>query len=228
MRETAIKNGMPLVLLNESSGARIPDTMGAVGTGALGQDPEQFIRRRECPTPPPCWVPPTEPPAGSRNCPTSSPCARAACWPCQPQGHGDRDQGKGGPGRARRLADAVRDHRQGRLRHRHGRRGPRSHQEVPVVSAESPQRTPPEAAAPAGSDDAGRKDPPISSPPSARRSTTCARWSRRSPTRDSVFEMKPRFARAATTALARNRRPDRGVRLLEPPVQGRGPRPRRL
>ncbi|MBH64491.1 MAG: methylmalonyl-CoA carboxyltransferase [Alphaproteobacteria bacterium] len=49
MRETAIKNGMPLVLLNESSGARIPDTMGAVGTGALGQDNEQFVRRREVP-----------------------------------------------------------------------------------------------------------------------------------------------------------------------------------
>ena len=49
MRETAIKNGMPLVLLNESSGARIPDTMGAVGTGALGQDNEQFVRRREIP-----------------------------------------------------------------------------------------------------------------------------------------------------------------------------------
>ena len=49
MRETAIKNGMPLVFLNESSGARIPDTMGAIGTGNLGQDPTQFVRRREIP-----------------------------------------------------------------------------------------------------------------------------------------------------------------------------------
>lgn len=49
MRETAVKNGMPLVLFNESSGARIPDTMGAEGTGALGQDNEQFVRRREIP-----------------------------------------------------------------------------------------------------------------------------------------------------------------------------------
>lgn len=49
MRRTAIRNGMPLVLLNESSGARIPDTMGAVGTGSLGQDPAQFIRMREIP-----------------------------------------------------------------------------------------------------------------------------------------------------------------------------------
>ena len=35
MRRTAQANGMPLVLLNESSGARIPDTMGAIGTGSL-------------------------------------------------------------------------------------------------------------------------------------------------------------------------------------------------
>lgn len=49
MRETAVKNGMPLVLFNESSGARIPDTMGAIGTGSLGQDPAQFVRKREIP-----------------------------------------------------------------------------------------------------------------------------------------------------------------------------------
>lgn len=47
MRRTAVANGMPLVLLNESSGARIPDTMGAIGTGILGQDPQQFVRQRE-------------------------------------------------------------------------------------------------------------------------------------------------------------------------------------
>jgi len=46
MRRTAIANGMPLVLLNESSGARIPDT---IGTGTLGQDPTQFVRMREIP-----------------------------------------------------------------------------------------------------------------------------------------------------------------------------------
>lgn len=49
MRRTAVANGMPLVLLNESSGARIPDTMGAVGTGTAGQDPQQFVRMREIP-----------------------------------------------------------------------------------------------------------------------------------------------------------------------------------
>ena len=49
VRRTAQANGMPLVLLNESSGARIPDTMGAAGTGGLGQDPQQFVRHREIP-----------------------------------------------------------------------------------------------------------------------------------------------------------------------------------
>lgn len=49
LRRTAIRNGMPIIFLNETSGARIPDTMGAQGTGALGQDPEQFVRGREIP-----------------------------------------------------------------------------------------------------------------------------------------------------------------------------------
>lgn len=49
VRRTAVRNGLPIVFLNETSGARIPDTMGAQGTGALGQDPEQFIRNREVP-----------------------------------------------------------------------------------------------------------------------------------------------------------------------------------
>lgn len=49
MRRTAVANGMPLVLLNESTGARIPDTMGAIGTGTVGQDPQQFVRMREIP-----------------------------------------------------------------------------------------------------------------------------------------------------------------------------------
>lgn len=49
MRRTAVANGMPLVLLNESTGARIPDTMGAIGVGLTGQDPQQFVRTREIP-----------------------------------------------------------------------------------------------------------------------------------------------------------------------------------
>ncbi|MEZ5845031.1 MAG: carboxyl transferase domain-containing protein [Hyphomicrobiaceae bacterium] len=49
LRNTSIRNGNPIVFLNETSGARIPDTMGAEGTGSLGQDPAQFVRMREIP-----------------------------------------------------------------------------------------------------------------------------------------------------------------------------------
>ncbi len=49
IRRTATRNGMPIIFLNETSGARIPDTMGAQGTGALGQDPTQFLRDRQSP-----------------------------------------------------------------------------------------------------------------------------------------------------------------------------------
>lgn len=51
MRRTATKAGAPMVFLGESSGARIPDTMGAEGMTVGGQDPQQYCRRRETP-----WV----------------------------------------------------------------------------------------------------------------------------------------------------------------------------
>ena len=51
MRETATRRGMPLVLLGESAGARMPDRMGAAGRAMLGQDPNEYRRCRETP-----WV----------------------------------------------------------------------------------------------------------------------------------------------------------------------------
>lgn len=51
MRELANRNGMPLVFLGESSGARMPDRMGAQGRAILGQDPAEYQRRRQSP-----WV----------------------------------------------------------------------------------------------------------------------------------------------------------------------------
>ncbi len=51
VKDTATRTGMPIVYLGESSGARMPDVMGAVAMGLMGQDPEQYIRRREVP-----WV----------------------------------------------------------------------------------------------------------------------------------------------------------------------------
>ena len=49
VKETATERGMPLVLLGESSGARMPDRMGASGRAILGQDPFEYRRNRETP-----------------------------------------------------------------------------------------------------------------------------------------------------------------------------------
>jgi acetyl-CoA carboxylase carboxyltransferase component len=49
VKDTAARRGMPLVMLGESSGARMPDRMGAAGRSILGQDPTEFRRRREMP-----------------------------------------------------------------------------------------------------------------------------------------------------------------------------------
>lgn len=50
MKRTATERGLPLVFLGESSGARMPDTMGSRGMGSmLGSDPTQYRRMRETP-----------------------------------------------------------------------------------------------------------------------------------------------------------------------------------
>ncbi len=50
MKRTATARGLPIVFLGESSGARMPDTMGARGMGSmLGSDPTQYMRTRETP-----------------------------------------------------------------------------------------------------------------------------------------------------------------------------------
>lgn len=51
MRQAATRRGMPLVFLGESSGARMPDRMGAQGRAILGQDPTEYQRLRQSP-----WV----------------------------------------------------------------------------------------------------------------------------------------------------------------------------
>ena len=52
MKRAAVSRGMPLVFLGESSGARLPDNMGARGMGSLlAQDAQQYLRARESP-----WV----------------------------------------------------------------------------------------------------------------------------------------------------------------------------
>ena len=50
MKRTATERGMPLVVVGESTGARLPDAMGSRGMGQLlGNDPTQFRRTRETP-----------------------------------------------------------------------------------------------------------------------------------------------------------------------------------
>jgi len=51
VKTVARKRGLPVVFLGESSGARMPDAMGADGTVAGGDDPLQYVRLREAP-----WV----------------------------------------------------------------------------------------------------------------------------------------------------------------------------
>ncbi len=51
LKETATRNGMPLIFLGESSGSRVQDTLGAEAMASGGQDPQQYCRRREIP-----WV----------------------------------------------------------------------------------------------------------------------------------------------------------------------------
>ncbi|MEM7407916.1 MAG: carboxyl transferase domain-containing protein [Pseudomonadota bacterium] len=51
VKETATRRGMPLVFLGESSGARMPDRMGATGRASFGQDRYEYRRWRETP-----WV----------------------------------------------------------------------------------------------------------------------------------------------------------------------------
>jgi methylmalonyl-CoA decarboxylase subunit alpha len=50
MKRAATERGMPLVVVGESTGARLPDAMGSRGMGQLlGNDPTQFRRLRETP-----------------------------------------------------------------------------------------------------------------------------------------------------------------------------------
>jgi acetyl-CoA carboxylase carboxyltransferase component len=51
VRNAATTSGMPLVMLGESAGARMPDRMGAAGRAILGQDPLEYMRDRSTP-----WV----------------------------------------------------------------------------------------------------------------------------------------------------------------------------
>lgn len=49
MKTAATRDGMPLVFLGESTGSRLPETMGAKSMAQMGADNQQYCRRRESP-----------------------------------------------------------------------------------------------------------------------------------------------------------------------------------
>ena len=49
VKEAAGRRGMPLIFLGESSGARMPDRMGAAGRAIIAQDPAEYQRLRDTP-----------------------------------------------------------------------------------------------------------------------------------------------------------------------------------
>lgn len=49
VKQVAGRRGLPLVFLGESSGARMPDRMGAAGRAIIAQDPTEYQRLRETP-----------------------------------------------------------------------------------------------------------------------------------------------------------------------------------
>ena len=49
VKQVASKRGLPLVMLGESSGARMPDRMGSAGRAIIAQDPTEYQRLRESP-----------------------------------------------------------------------------------------------------------------------------------------------------------------------------------
>jgi len=51
IKDIAEKHGIPVIYLGESTGARMPDRMGAPGRAILGQDPTEYLRTRRTP-----WV----------------------------------------------------------------------------------------------------------------------------------------------------------------------------
>lgn len=49
VKQVATRRGLPLIFLGESSGARMPDRMGAAGRAIIAQDPAEYQRLRETP-----------------------------------------------------------------------------------------------------------------------------------------------------------------------------------
>ena len=176
VKQVAAKRGLPLVLLGESSGARMPDRMGSAGRAIIAQDPTEYQRLRETPWASAllgaCYGSSTWYSAMSDFVVMRKGAIMAIASPGVTSIAINKPIDRRG---TRRLEAADRRLRAGRPGSRHRRAGARRDQAVSVVSAEPLQR------AAAGSSGARRLGLThaarcsISCPSRATRFTTCAK-----------------------------------------------------
>jgi acetyl-CoA carboxylase carboxyltransferase component len=204
VRRTATEKGMPFVHVGESTGARLPDAMGSRGMGTLlGNDPTQFRRSRDTP-----WA------AAALDTSFGS-----SAWLCccsdfavmkkgsimavsKPAPCVDGDRRAGRPRGTRRLAHPRRAHRPNRSLHRQRRRDHAGDPPIPVLHAVAQRRA--TAGARAGRRRGADQEEVLRILPEKRTQVYDMRKIIAViADRDSVFELKPRFGRAAITALAR-------------------------
>jgi acetyl-CoA carboxylase carboxyltransferase component len=204
VKRVATERGFPLVFLGESSGARMPDNMGARGMGTnLGHDPQQYVRTRTTP-----WAS-----AVLGQCYGSS--AWYACLSDFTVFRKGAVMAVASPGLASfAIGQKVDAEELG---------GWRLHGEITglvdrVVDTDEDalaairrflsympshaNEAPPRVAVPAGSDDAAAELTHIV-PENRKRGYDVRKVIERIADRDSFFELKPRFGRTAVTGLAR-------------------------
>jgi len=217
----ATQRGMPLVFLGESSGARMPDNMGAKGMGSLlGNDPTQYIRSRETP-----WA-----------SAILGPCFGSSAWyACLSEFNVIRKGAVMAVASPQLASLAI-----GETVDPEELGGWQLHEEVTGLAdlvTETDEEAldlvktflsympahhneaPPHRPVPSGSDDAARKVLDLL-PESRTRVYDMRKILRALFDRDSLFELKPRFGRVAVTALARLGGRTVGVIANNPLVKG--------
>ncbi|MEX0729388.1 MAG: carboxyl transferase domain-containing protein [Aquisalimonadaceae bacterium] len=204
VKRVATERGLPLIFFGESSGARMPDNMGSRGMGTLlGNDPTQYVRRRETP-----WAS-----AVLGQCYGSS-----AWYTCLSDFTVMRKGAVLAVASAGLASAAI-----GQKVEAEDLGGWKLHSEVTGLIdhvAETDEEaldlirkflsylpshhkeTPPRAPVPTGSDEGAARIPEIL-PESRRRVYDVRKIIKAMVDKDSFFELKPRFGRTAVTGLAR-------------------------
>lgn len=204
MQRTSKERGIPMVYLGESSGARIPDNMGAIGMGTLlAGNASQYARLRECP-----WA----------SAILGMSYGSATWYGCMADFNVMRKGAVMAVSSERLVSMAI-----GEKVDPEELGGWRLHSEVTGLidmAADTDEEAidavksflsympshneelPPEKAVPKGSDD-GSRDVAALLPESRTQVYDVRKVVRAVVDRDSYFELKPRFGRTAVTALAR-------------------------